>query len=329
MSHQPGETDITGVLIGVFVVMIGVLIATTTQNFISQSTSTSSRAAAPAPKTSGTKTIADIKADQSCQTNFPFGLQNSPTYTNEHGTVLINDYCPTVDNWNFWIGITTGCVTNYTKDNTTKCGGSQSCCRLTSELADLGDKQCQTLYNDNSAACEASCGSSYTPLNGKGRCGYVSGSQFNEGVCCSGIHTFAPTVTPMPANTVRNCGTRGIDCMQTWGVSMNLNSASNQKNGKILQPTCIQDPITNDYVCGLTLPAGDTTCDGKQYAYGVYGLWGTGAVTYNNGACFTTMPTSSGGQETLRDGSGNAVCKLLYVNPNAQMTITQCQDSMK
>lgn len=44
MNTQSRETDITGLLVVVLVVLIGVLIATTTQRFITQKTSTSSRA---------------------------------------------------------------------------------------------------------------------------------------------------------------------------------------------------------------------------------------------------------------------------------------------
>jgi len=299
------DTDITGVLVGVIIVAMGILIATATQQFISQSTSTSSRASARR----------DSANDTWCKQNKP--LSGDTTTTDVY--LASKDICI-----NTLLGCTTGPI-DYTNTfsssalaDKSNCYGLKRCCRA-GTISDLGKGRCQknakNVYNNpaadcfaSSASCEERWGkSAVTSI----KCAYQAGNSpfrgIYEGVCCD----------PPSGTTDTNCGDNHINCLTEFGDGISAKDFGDgkpadsittlqkgKKNtdiyGKALTATCGKKVNEREYVCAYRWTSEHTldvnTCDGQQFTYPV--------TIGGKPTCFATKKGPSS------DYQGGKVCVL-------------------
>lgn len=213
-----------------------------------------------------------------CELKLPLSNSTTDGYT-DLGLVTQYDYCPvgTADS-KTWGACDTSA---YITDKTTKCKGnvlSYSCCRSKTnvQLSILGAAKCQAAYGANST-CLASCGSAtkLTPSTKTKDCGYIEGTTFKEGVCCSTGPT--PTLTPFQPNiSATSCLIDGVryNCEKMMGQTGLISNTPISNTAGVVTPACI--PITTQgtqtYRCGYVVNRLDnaTACNGLQYVYGMF-----------------------------------------------------------
>jgi len=221
-SVQSKDTDITGVLVGVIVVAMGVLIAVGTQQFINQSTSTSSRASAKKSGLASSKYAVNsgTTLEESCYLELNKITGNKYLGSDfQKAVTFVKDtaFAPTFKNF---CGVSVSFYNGYVGRNTDKITTPMnfgSCCLSVKVMYDKNDKDCAFINGDGNVTnhrCKNTGSKCDTTIYGndlKGEykyfpsfrmtCDVVTGSganyTFNKGTgtCCSNI---APTITPTP-----------------------------------------------------------------------------------------------------------------------------------
>ncbi|MCX6731088.1 MAG: hypothetical protein NTZ55_04520 [Candidatus Roizmanbacteria bacterium] len=278
------EIDITKILVAVLFVMLGALFILLTNNLSKNSSSTATRA-----------TDAD---NQLCTGFAPLNMGSG---SNKYNSSV--DYCPTQK-----FGLTTPlnsqtvagkCGAGYTKDTTTRCGKMQvwGCCRSTQNLtsAALGGSRCNSLYGTTDATCKKSCDKTEKALTGKiEKCGYIDGTDFKKGVCCSSAGVaLLTTACPHADGMVYNCAASFSRSSDVGG----------QTNGNVggLTPVCIPVSATVGK-CGYKTTSATTTCNGLQWMNGI--LMNGGALS---SGCYVGVINET----PASLGNGEVACSLI------------------
>lgn len=253
------ETDITGVLVVAFVLLLGILFIRFTSSLTQISTSTSTKA-----------TENEAARDNNyCNEG---SLLGSSIY-------LGDDYCPSANVLKWFIGkgtITGKCVPGYIKDKTSLCGKSQiyGCCRkqVQANISLIGSELC-TKNHGVSATCNKSCPSGTTKLTTTkyGECGYINSSTefYKDGVCCT---LPGPAATPtsfqpnMSSTYVLYKGfpNFGVNCVQTIEKAPTYMQSIKNILG-VVENT----DKKGTFQCGYAVSQTEV-CDGKQSFYGLY-----------------------------------------------------------
>lgn len=286
------ETDITGVLVIAFFVMLGLLFVSFTSNLTKKSTSTSTRAA------------------DACK-NSPFGYS---------GYVSSADYCSSLNKQ---------CGDGYVVDLVATGPGCSVCCRSTSAASYLSTTNCIAKTGDSTAKCvpvisKAGTGRSKTTSS----CGYVTGRFLKVGVCDKATSSTAVINSAQSAlsssilSSNSDCGPAHLNCSGMFGAggeSYNHTADQNNmdSNSKILSGICsIPEQYStlsnkNDYAtCVISM---ENAVDNTQCQSGLYAKSGT--------KCFKSLT----GPSSTTPGGSFRVCFLQSVPLNGSTCQTLAQ----
>lgn len=318
VKQKPKETDITGVLVLVLVLLVGTLIAKMSMDFTSKPKTTASQAAPP--RKSG---------DSDCAYMLPLAKGSTDGFSYP-GLVTQYDYCPSaaVSLKRTW----GSCKAGYIKDTTTTCKANvlkYSCCRSAASVnfSALGDTACKSKYGENST-CKATCGTStqlsaqnsiYTGSSSiKAECGYLDGDTFKPGVCCS----TGPTATPTPFQAGISKNSCLIDGVR-YDCEASLKSASSNTQGLTAECVSVNAYGSQTYRCGYVVdPAySNDVCNGQQWVNGYVKEDGT-----KDSGCYV----GNTGQKKIRilngPNEGKDACMLIK-NSEGRSDL-QCQIGM-
>ncbi|MCX6732868.1 MAG: hypothetical protein NTV98_04995 [Candidatus Roizmanbacteria bacterium] len=298
------ETDITGVLVVALIVMVGFLIVKVTGTFTQTSTSTSSRAAKPALKsTSANKTVVASPKDDWCKSNDP--LNGASGRTLDPGYDGSNDKC-VGKIYNCGGNAIIGIDTNYAVDETTSylamsksdsnsCSRDtgtrlEVCCRKTANTQVLGDSSCRTSLGNTEAFCTidkgqtdsstrtcTSANKTAIPCAKTAPSSATGTNSLYQGVCCN---------APLSVS-LTDCGRKHISCSKFNSLFKKDDDSLKNTNSKGEKVTakCMANATSTDAFCVNDNATKDISgyirCDGSQFADKVYGQYGCFTTTYN------------------------------------------------
>ncbi len=286
VKQKPKETDITGVLVLVLVLLVGILIAKMSMDFTGKTRTTASKAA---PKQASAKQHAWCKSNSPL--NGDFNRTKRPNYN------ASKDYCA---------GPMTNCGhykdTSVARDMTdtyltisnndkNKCGYRNDkslfqCCRDGEAINALGDNLCKNEFSNTDALCFIGDNAKKTCANTHGtiaetnvKCAKtdfdkLGTNRLYEGFCCNVPLSISDT----------NCGRKHINCTKFNAPVATDNDLlkNTDKSGAISNVVCIPQSDGKDAHCvnQATHNVNNAIrCDGSQFADKVYG----------NAGCFTTQ----------------------------------------
>ncbi len=320
LKPKTKETDITGILFIILVLLVGALIINTSNSFSTQKVSTSTQAAKDKHAT--------------CYQSRPFGYSNYLPDRRNIVDMSNFDYCPS--------GIIPKCTNGYVRDLTSSKWGKSgihtekcinNCCRNVTEVSKLGSEMCKNTLQDVSAVCATSQYACPTGLIATTtKCGYISGSDLLTGRCCVASLTPMPTPTAQPiVFDHRNCGPQHLNCLEMFGdgtVDFNniggggIGSQDGKHNidtlGRRMQGVCTipekyaNQPNSEQYAqCALRTDLGVQldSCSKGVYAY---------LPSLGNNYCYASLSGSPsntiGGEFKIclvepQSMSGNSTCK--------------------
>lgn len=297
-SIKGKETDITGALVLVFVVLVGVLIAKVSMDFTNQKTSTATKAA---PKK------ATAKQDAWCRMNSPlngdFNRKKSPQYNASKdfcaGPMTI---CGDLKDTKVARDATDTYLTTSNNDKN-KCGYGLDkalfqCCRDGVAINALGDNLCRNEFSNSDAICYTGSSAKKTCSNSFGasaetnvKCakpGFdaIGNNKLNEGFCCN-----------VPLSTSEtNCGRRHLDCTKFNSTRATDNDLlkNTDKSGVVKPVQCVVQADGMDALCvnqATHVVNGNIRCDGSQFADKVYGQAGCFMTQKDGMPAYTKDPT--------------------------------------
>lgn len=287
--HKTKETDITPVLVTVFVVLTAVLIAKIAGDFASKKTSTYTKAAPQA-----------VTAEQTawCKANSPlngdFNRKKAPNYDASQdfcaGPMTI---CGDLKDTLVAKDTTDSYLAMSNKDKN-KCGygldkALWQCCRNTAKANVLGDNLCRTEFstdaycivggNEAKTTCSNAHGASAISNVKCAKTGYdaVGTNKLYEGYCCN---------VPLSVSQT-NCGRKHVNCdkLNAAAATDNNNLKNTNLAGVKVTATCMQTVDKTDAFCvndNATIDIGGSIrCDGSQFGNNVFGQYGCYTTTYN------------------------------------------------
>ena len=196
-TNKAKETDITGVIVGILIVMIGILAVTVSNTFLQVKTSSDTKAA-----TNEAKPQLECNKGLGANPILLVGAVSSDSY------ISSGDYCSLSD---MGMDSKVGCKI---------AGIAGGTCIRKGNLNAVGDTRCQRMNTDKKSTCKSSCANNAKNTQLTGSCALKGGDGvITEGKCCG---TVQPSPTPVAkgtgptvgivANNTRSCGTYKIDC---------------------------------------------------------------------------------------------------------------------
>lgn len=297
--NKTKETDITPVIVTVFVVLTAILIARVAGDFTNRKTSTYTKAA---PKAASEKQSAWCRAN--APLNGDLSRKKAPNYDGSldfcAGPMTI---CGDLKDTVVARDTTDTYLTMSNKDKN-KCGygldkGFYQCCRNAGKANVLGDNLCKNEFNSTDAYCivggseaKTTCsnahGSSAVSNVKCAKTGFdnLGTNKLYEGYCCN---------VPLSVSQT-NCGRKHVNCDKFNAAGATDNDSLKNTNiaGVKVTATCMATVDKTDAFCvneNATFNSNNfIRCDGSQFANNVFGQYGCYTTTYNG------IPSEYGGK---------------------------------